>query len=102
MKGRPGPLASRRNRRRSPMKLVFLLVPVLLSACSAVPYGAPQDSAPSAGRDHRLTFYAGQRNLDEDDYDPVDEQLMGGAEYAYEPPGSVVGWEGGVMASQDE
>lgn len=86
------------------MKLLNAVLPLLFTACSAVPYAASQDAAESAtaSRDNRIAIYLGQRNLDEDDYAPVDEQATFGVEFARETPGSLVGWEVGIMGSSDD
>ena len=86
------------------MRLISAVFPLLLAACSAVPYSGSQDAGggATASRDNRLSIYLGQRNLDQDDYAPVDEQAMIGVEFARETAGSLVGWEVGVMGSSDE
>jgi hypothetical protein len=86
------------------MRLFSAVFPLLLAACSAVPQAVSQDATKpaTASRDSRITIYLGQRNLDQDDYAPVDEQAMIGVEFARETAGSLVGWEVGVMGSSDE
>jgi len=99
------------------MKLIACCLPLLLCACATLPpeatgaeprsvaQAAPAPANQStvvASRDNRITLYLGQRNLDEDDYTPVDEQSVFGVEYVREAPGSVIGWEIGLMGSYDE
>jgi hypothetical protein len=84
------------------MKSVGLLVLLALSACSAVPTAAWQEPHENPDRPTRVGLYLGQRNLDEDDYEPVDEQVMLGLEFVHEAADSVVGWEFGLAGSADE
>ena len=95
------------------MKLISSLLLLSLAACASVPQAAPQgdpqavpapvpEPVSTASRDNRITLYLGQRNLDEDDYMPVDEQGVFGVEYVRESPGSIIGWEIGLMGSYDE
>jgi opacity protein-like surface antigen len=83
--------------------LPLLLLVLLPTACAAV--GAPQSDTPvprASGNANRLTLYGGQRSFDEDDYEPVEDHLMLGLEYAHETPGSAVGFEVGVAGSGDD
>lgn len=82
------------------MKLAGALALSAVTACAA-PYAPQRDDPTSDWRDNRLSFYLGQRNLDEDDYDPVDEQTVFGMEYARELEDSPVGFEAGLVASGD-
>lgn len=85
------------------MKSVSLLTLLLLTACAAVPNQAGPDAHyPETRLDNRVTVYLGQRNLDEDDYRPVDEQGTFGIEFAHESTDSAVGWEFGLMGSAAE
>lgn len=84
------------------MKSVSLLLLLALSACSAVPKAAWQDPGDDPDRPTRIALYLGQRNLDEDDYEPVDEQGMLGIEFVHEAQESVVGWEFGLAGSAAE
>jgi len=85
------------------MKLVPCLTLVFLASCAAVqsPTPVPKPDT-SLSRPNRISLYAGQRNLDEDDWSPVDEQATVGLEYAREEPDSAVGWEVGFMGSSDD
>ena len=83
------------------MKLVPCLVLSSLASCAAVSQTIPPRD-PSLARDNRISMYVGQRNLDEDDWDPVEEQTMFGLEYAHETYGSAVGFEVGIMGSKDD
>jgi opacity protein-like surface antigen len=82
------------------MKSIALLVTLLLSACAAAP-SAPQEMS-TADRANRISIYIGGRQLDEDDYEPVDEQVMFGIEYVRERPEDVAGFEIGLMGSEDD
>ena len=109
------------------MKNIFLAIPLLLSACAAVPHDAwmseplaaptsapqgapapppktvaPDMPTPPPTRDNRIALYLGQRSLDSTDYSPVEDQLTIGVEYVHERPDSIVGWELGFMASGDD
>lgn len=81
------------------MKLLELALFTTLASCSAV---APAAQRNSSDREHRVTAYLGQRNLEEDDWPDVDEQPTIGVEYANERAGSPIGFEVGLMASGDE
>ena len=50
----------------------------------------------------RISIYLGQRNLDEDEWSPVDNQGMLGFEYVHEKMDSTVGIEVGLMGSSDD
>lgn len=83
------------------MKLAICLASLSLASCAAVQTKIPaQDS--SAARANRISLYLGQRDLDEGDWSPVDEQATFGVEFAQEKPGSMVGWEVGLMGSSDD
>jgi len=83
------------------MKLGLGFALTLFCSCTALPSGVSQAPQSSPGGE-RLALYLGQRNLDEDDYDPVDEQPTFGIEYSSEAPDSTIGWEVGLMGSKDE
>jgi len=62
----------------------------------------PQEAAASASspaRSNRIWVYLGQRSLDEDDWAPLEDQPMFGVEFSSERPGSILGWEVGLMGS---
>lgn len=85
------------------MKLALCLATLLLVSCAAVQSGAPPAaSASPAVRENHISFYLGQRNLDEDDWSPVDEQVTLGVEFSQQKPGDMVGWEVGLMGSNDK
>jgi hypothetical protein len=85
------------------MKLAICVASLLLVSCAAVQSGAPTvASAPPAVRENHISLYAGQRNLDEDDWSPVDEQLTIGVEFSQEQPENMIGWEVGFMGSNDK
>ena len=86
------------------MKLALGLLFSSLAACAAVPQGSP---TPIPGhdeptRDNRVFLYLGQRELDEDEWSPVEEQATIGLEYVREPYESAVGFEVGIMGSGDD
>lgn len=87
-------------------RICLMILAAVLSACTAVtPSAVPSSAAQeltSAEKSNRVSLYLGQRDLDKDDYDPVDEQGTIGLEYAHEPPGSPVGFEVGVMGSRSK
>lgn len=62
---------------------------------------APSGS-PAADKANRVTFYLGGRRLDEDLYEPVEDQAVFGIEYARERPGSALGFEIGLQGGADE
>lgn len=77
--------------------LTFALLS-LLASCSALPAApAPQ----GGGSGQCLALYLGQRNLDENDYDPVDQQAAAALEFAQGPEG-MLGFELGLAKSRDE
>jgi opacity protein-like surface antigen len=80
------------------MKLALACLGLLLASCAASPSAAP----PSVHKDSRVSIYLGQRSLDEDDWEPIDEQGVFGVEYSRETEGSAVGFEVGLMGSGDE
>lgn len=81
------------------MKAIATALLVTLASCSAV---EPAQENVGHGRDNRIAIYVGQRNLDEDDWAPLDEQTMFGIEYARETAGSPVGFEIGFQGSSDD
>ena len=83
------------------MKLALCLASLSLASCAALPSGSPVQD-PSAARENRISLYLGQRNLDEDDWAPVDEQATFGLEFSQERLGSAIGWEVGLMGSADD
>jgi hypothetical protein len=74
-------------------------VALALAGCSALPAPA-QDLSPSL--DQRISIHLGQRSFTEDDYEPVEEQLVIGLEYASQPRDGIIGFEVGMMGSSDE
>jgi hypothetical protein len=82
-------------------RLPFALL-LVVASCATVGSQSPTP-VPSSPPDDRFSIYIGQRNLDDDDYDPVDKQTTLGLEFAHEPAGSAIGWEVGLMGSgQDD
>ena len=73
---------------------------LLLAACAAT--GPGQETYATAGPVQRAALYVGQRSLDEGDWEPVEDQATLGLEYSRENPASLVGWELGLLASQDD
>jgi len=84
------------------MKLVLALAAIsALASCAALP-SAPVPQGETVSKSNRISLYVGRRDLDEDDYDPVDQQYGGGIEFSHERSGSAIGWEIGVMGSGDK
>jgi len=83
------------------MKAALGLAVLGLASCAAAPARAPVQGRPSR-LDNQIALYFGERHLDEDDWEPVDEQVTLGIEYSHESPGSAVGFEVGVMGSTDD
>jgi len=81
------------------MKIAPLLVPFLAS-CAALPSAtSPQDMG-VGGR--KLTLLFGERELDEDDYEPVEDQTAVGLAFSWEPEDSGLGGEFGVYRSEED
>lgn len=80
------------------MKLALCVASLSLAACAAVPSGASPTS-PGEILENRFSIYLGQRSLDEDDYDPVEDQATLGFEFSQEKVDSAIGWEIGIMGS---
>jgi hypothetical protein len=87
------------------VRLATLLLGSSLAACAAVPSSGIPDQQGSAAeanpRSNRVSIYLGQRSLDEDDYQPVEDQGTIGVEFSQELPDSVIGWEVGLTGSGD-
>lgn len=83
------------------MKTLLAALAPLFAACSALPAQTPVpvDDTEHA---HQVSFLVGMRSLDEDDYEPVEDQTAVGLEYAYERPGGALGFELGVTTSSDD
>lgn len=82
------------------MRPVLCFALSMLAACATVPSTSAVDADPES-RSNRIGLYVGQRSLDEDEWEPVENQATFGIEYAHEKPDSA-GFEIGVMASGDE
>ncbi len=83
------------------MKLATILSLGSLASCAAVaPAGAGQVTPPPY--ENRFSLYLGQRSLDEDDWEPVEDQLAIGFDYSHEGAGSAIGFEVGLFASGDD
>jgi hypothetical protein len=78
--------------------LAFALA-LVLDACAST-QSPPPTELTTGGHSNRVSLYAGKRDLDKDDYDPVDRQNTLGLEYVRETPGSIVGFEVGAMGSE--
>lgn len=70
-----------------------------LPSGSAVPAAAQGNDVPS---EQSITFYAGARTFDEDDYEPVEEHGLLGIEFSDETAGNAFGYEVGLQISGDE
>jgi hypothetical protein len=84
------------------MKPSLLLLLCTLAACSSVSSASWQEPWDDPDRPTRVSLLVGQRNFDEDDYEPVDEQVMAGIEFVHEARESVIGWEFGLAGSATE
>jgi len=75
-----------------------LLLP--LASCAALPSSLPplQQGAPSS----KATLYYGQRELDEDDYEPVEEQEVIGVGFSFAPAGPGFGVEAAYFMGEDD
>lgn len=71
-----------------------------LGACASTPSSraVPQEGGP----DQRIGLYLGQRSLDEDDWEPVEDQPSFAVEYSLEDPAAPIGWELGIAASKED
>jgi opacity protein-like surface antigen len=83
------------------MKLALVLAVSTLASCAALPATrSAEDSEPPSS--NRLALYAGLRQFDEEDFDPVEDQGMLGIEFSHEGSGSGPGFEIGLMGSRDD
>lgn len=81
------------------MRLASAVGTVGLVSCAASPFTAAQ--GPTAEHNpNRIAIYLGQRSLDENDYEPVEDQATFGLEFSQEHRNSVVGWEIGLMGTR--
>lgn len=78
----------------------FTLLPLVLLASCKVAGREAEGNLNSAACPNRASFYLGSRSLDEDDWRPVEDQGVFGAEFSHRV--STVGWEVGVLGSRDE
>ena len=83
------------------MKLAAFLLLAQLASCAAVAPAGPGPAAPPP-YENRFALYLGQRSLDEDDWEPVEDQLTLGFDYSHEAAGSAIGFEVGLFASGDD
>lgn len=90
-------------------KLALGLASLLFASCASVVHNSVQESAPSSpapsptrSHENRVAIYLGQRGLDKDDYEPVEDQATFGIEFVHEAVGGDVGFEFGLMGSSDE
>lgn len=83
----------------SPLALLGL---ALFGGGSSEPLASTLPQEGAAAPSNQLSIYLGQRALDEDDYEPVEDQAMFALEFAHEPEGSTLGWELGLAGSADE
>jgi len=85
------------------MKLALCLALSSLAACASVQTSGPTPVPDSTtSRENRIGIYLGQRQLDDDEWSPLDEQPMFGLEYSREGEGDAVGFEVGIMGSADD
>lgn len=50
----------------------------------------------------RISLLLGMRTFDEDDFEPVEDQPVLGLDFSFEPPGSFIGFEVGLMGSAED
>lgn len=96
------PGADTRGRHPTMKTLILPALLVLpLASCAALtsprPYGPPLGAGGS-----KLTLFFGERELEEDDYAPVEEQETVGAALSWEPAHGGLGGELGVLSSEEE
>ncbi|MDZ4774882.1 MAG: outer membrane beta-barrel protein [Planctomycetota bacterium] len=82
------------------MQWTLTLPFVFLAACNSIPRADEGGSGTQAARANRATFYLGARKFDEDDWSPVEEQGVFGAEFSHRV--GVIGWEVGFLAAANE
>jgi hypothetical protein len=75
---------------------LFLLAVLAACASDRNPSG---DNLNAASRTNRVSVYVGKRQLDHGDWEPVDEQLAFGLDFAHVP--DAIGWEIGLQGSRD-
>ena len=82
------------------MRIPALAFALALASCAAAPSAQrpPRNPTPAS----KMNFYLGVRTLDEDDWEPVEDQGALGIEFVHEPPDSAVGFELGLFISGDE
>lgn len=73
------------------MRFLALSLSLLSASCA---------SAGEAPRNSRFAVHAGYRSFDGGDWAPVDDQGAAGLEFVHETPGSTVGLEAAVFASE--
>lgn len=88
------------------MKIAAFLALAPLGACAVSPSNealvAAAESHWSDERPNHIAILLGQRSLDEDDYEPVEDQIVFGFEFWREHADDVVGWEAGLQGSGDD
>lgn len=78
-----------------------ILISVLCASCAATSSEPPRREAPQSVDNHqRVSIYLGQRELNEDDWAPLEDQLSFALEYAREES-DTMGWEIGLAGSGD-
>jgi len=76
--------------------------PVFQPAVAAIQEAVPEPAPARAPQASRIWIYLGGRQLDEDDYSPLEDQGTLGLEYSFEGRNSLIGFEAGFMGSADE
>jgi hypothetical protein len=91
------------------MRLAIAFLALLLCSCAAVPSarfddprGQADGGASGDGTFRAVAFHAGLRLLDEDEWEPLDDQPALGLEYVHQRRSSHVGLEVGITGSADE
>lgn len=71
-------------------------------ACAALPAAAPFHEETVSNNVTNFTVLVGKRKLDEDDWSPVEDQLVMGIEVDKYDPNESFGWEIGLQHSSDD
>jgi opacity protein-like surface antigen len=89
------------------MRLQFAALLVSLTAlcaCATAPAAAPfhEDEAAESNKVTNFTVLVGQRSLDKDDWEPVEDQMVVGVEVDTYDRDDSFGWELGIQYSNDD
>lgn len=84
----------------STMKPLPLTLSLLLTACSALPSATAPQGFPVG--DRKLTLMYGQREMEDGDYEPVEDQTAVGVAFSWQPTGGGLGGEFGAYRSEED